>query len=478
MLIMLVKFCVLVALLTAQTTRAVEDEPSPCPNKCKCFWFKEKESERRDKVWVDCAGIPGGLFSDSYDDVVSGPDLPAETTAVDMAFNNISKVYATDITPTLTLLRLPSNVIQSLQKDSFTNFPNLQTLELMYNNISEIDAETFSALRKLRVLNLRTNAISHLPEKVFEQNAILEELYLSHNPLKILYREWFASLQQLQVLDLSQTQLYVIRPETLHPLRSLQQLDISGNMFTTVPTEALRSVASLEKVVLNGNPIRTLDESSFQQLSHVRQLEICHMEKLVEIREKTFRDMTGLQNLTISDNHDLSHMHDSAFYGMFNATHFRLRTLSLRKNSLTFLHSHTLPFDKLDQLEIQQNPWNCNCDFLWVAQCPAVVGDPRCSQPEKYRGIEVHHIQKKAFAACKKTPEEAELAKPASESAVMKTIVLLMVVTLMAVLGLSLALVLRKHDVLSRESRKGSGSIYYVKAHSNPLTDVPVGSLI
>lgn len=472
---MLIKLCVLIALLSTPT---LADDPSPCPHKCKCFWFKEGDSTN--KVWVDCVGIPGNYYPDSYDVLVSSPEIPPETTSLDMSYNNVSKVYATDIIPTLSLLRIQSNVIQSLEKDSFTNLPNLQTLDLKYNNISQIEPETFAVLKKLRVLNLETNAISHLPEHVFAQNLVLEELYLSHNPLKILYREWFASLTKLKVLRLSQTQLYAIRPETLHPLRSLQRLDISGNMFTTVPTDALRSVPSLQTLVLNGNPIRTLDESSFEQLSQVQQLEICHMERLVEIREKTFRDMTALHNLTISDNHDLSHLHESAFYGMFNATHFGLRTLSLRKNSLTFLLSHSLPFDKLDRLEIQQNPWNCDCDFFWVATCPAVVGDPRCAQPAQFRGIEVHHVQKQAFAACKKTGQPVSSpSKPASESAVLKTIILLMSVTLLAVLGLSLALVIRKHDVLSRESRKGSGSIYYVKAHAHgPLTDVPVGSLI
>jgi hypothetical protein len=419
------------------------------------------------------------MYPDSYDDIISGPELPTETTALDMSFNNVSKVYATDRTPSLTLLRAQSNVIQSLEKDSLANFPNLQTLDLMYNNISHIENETFYPLRKLRVLNLRSNAISHLPDTVWDNNLILEELDLSHNPLKILYREWFVALQKLKVLSLSQTQLYSIRAETLHPLRGLQQLDISGNLFTSVPTSALRSVPSLQKLVLNGNPIRSLDESSFEQLSNVHVLEVCHMDRLVEIRERTFRDMTGLRNLTISDNHDLSHLHESAFYGMFNATHFSLRTLSLRKNALTFLFAHSLPFDKLDKLELQQNPWHCDCNFFWVTKCPAVVGDPRCHQPQKYRGIEVHHVEKDAFAACEKKSADVPV-KPVtgSESAVMKTIILLMSVTLLAVLALSLALVIRRNDMLSRDSRRGSGSIYYVKAQSNPVTDVPVGSLI
>ena len=456
-----------------------ENDPQPCPHKCKCFWYKK---EGKSLVWVDCAGIPFSDPADTYDSLVSGPKIPAETSALDMTYNNISRVYATDVTPSLKLLRIQANKIQFLQDDSLANFLNLEHLDMSYNNISAIESKSFEPLKNLRILKLQGNHLSELPDSIFEKNQILEELVLSHNPLKVLHEEWFESLRNLRILDLSQTLLYSIRPETLHHLNRLDLLDLSGNLFTSVPTDGLKSVSSLRKLILNNNPIRFLDETSFEHLWNIEELEVCHCEKLVEIRELTFRDMKSLRNLTISDNHDLSYISDSAFRGMFNSSHLSLKTLSLRKNSLQSLFSHSLPFNKLDRLEIQQNPWNCDCDFLWVVDCPGLQGDPRCSQPDIYRGIEVHHIQKTALAKCherRTTGSESQTSDSVdTEAVILRTMMLLMALTLLVMLSIYLFLLLKKYSMLSRDSRKGSGSIYYVKAHSNPLTDAPVGSLI
>ena len=471
---MLLRFCFLAVFLLEASASARRPEPTPCPQKCKCFWFKDPESVQR--VWVDCAGVPISS-PDSYDVVVSGPALAAETAALDMTYNNISKVYATDVTPSLTLLRIQSNAIQSLQSDSFTNFPNLEVLDLGYNNISRVDPQTFTPLTNLKVLKLNSNALAHLPEHVFQRNLVLRELHLSHNPLKILYPEWFASLQQLQLLDVSQTQLYAIRPETLHSLRSLRSLDLSSNLLRVVPTDALIAVPSLRRLRLNSNPIRFLEETSFERLTHVQELEVCHMEHLVEIGARTFKDMTSLQNLTISDCHDLSFLHESAFHGMFNRSHFALRRLTLRKNGLRSLLSHSLPFDLLERLEIQQNPWNCDCDFLWVTKCPSLVGDPRCAQPKQFRGLEVHHIARSAVDACQSRVRETSPAvTPTSDAGTLKTLTMLMAATLLLVLGVALALVIRRQEKHASGCHKGRGSIYYVKADSR--SDVPLGSLI
>ncbi|CAG0913153.1 unnamed protein product [Notodromas monacha] len=49
------------------------------------------------------------------------------------------------------------------------------------------------------------------------------------------------------------------------------------------------------------------------------------------------------------------------------AVHSRLNEILLNENSLKKLPSGLLPWEKLDLLDIQGNPWVCDCEMKWVA---------------------------------------------------------------------------------------------------------------
>lgn len=458
-----------------------------CPDKCVCFHFSASSDEKPVNVWVNCEQRQPST-ANGYRTLP--PKLPDETYAIDLTFNNISNFAITDTIPSLKLLRLSTNNLQSIESNAFDNLYNLQAVYLSYNNLSKLDSATFSKLIRLTVLDLSHNRLNNLPRDIFSKNFVLTELILSHNPLINLFPEWFESLGHLEKLDLSYNQLYSIRPETFHGLTKLKQLDLSGNLFTHVPNEGLRTLTGLTSLKLNVNQFKYLNEESFRSLSNLVVLEICTNELLSKIESRTFSELINLQNLTIADNNALVFIHETAFKRKNGDRNYSKLSLDLKRNHLTNLSGDMLPFCQLQSLDLRKNPWNCDCSMSWIIECDNVVGDPRCMNPPKLHSEPIHSIAKSEFTCSHEngSPHSVnghigstgDVVNHNSDVKTVKVLILLMAATLLLVLGLSIAVVLKRSDLMKSNVRRGNGSIYYVKAHSAPgyANDVPTGSLI
>jgi len=436
-------------------------------------------------IWVNCERIPQNNGS-GFTAIPSAKTLPSNTYALDLTFNRINQLNETEKIPSLRWLKISGNELSAISIAAFRNISKLRSLDLSYNGLIRIPDQALFPLEELEVLDLSYNRLEEIPKRAFDFSVSLRKLFLSHNPLTILRSEWFEHLSELTELRLENVQIFSIRPETFHTLRKLQILDLNGNLMQQVPTDALRPLRSMTKLQFNDNQIKVLDEQSFLGLDHVTDVEICHHEHLVEIRAKAFSGLKNVRNLTVSDNHDLVYIDPAAFRDMFNATHFALKHLSLRKNSLSYLPAYSLPFQRLDFLDLRANPWICDCSFLWVREIKAVVGDPRCASPKEYRGIEIHQLPRELCSAHHHHQEEDGHPENGrvegdKELRVVRSLILLMAATLLFVLGVTIALVMKRHDFIGHR-RGGSGSIYYVKAHTNPVAMMDegprVGSLI
>lgn len=448
---------------------------SKCPDSCTCFVAAEYVySVGEDAVWVNCER--NKLDPSALQKFPNATFLPELTAALDVSFNNITTLNLTDVILNLRYLKLSANSIQNVDEHAFEGTPNLEKLILSYNNISSLPLNAVKPLTNLKELDLSNNRIQNIPRRAFDYNTKLEQLILSHNPIKIVYAQWFESLSSLRDLKLNQAMLFSLEAGTFKGLNQLQSLDLSGNLFQSVPNDALRFLPNLKSLKLNNNNIKTLTEDSFQFMTSLTDLEICQNEHLVEIHKKAFGGLVNLRNLTIAENHDLVFIDPAAFRGIYNSTNFNLRHLSLRTNSLSELHGYSLPFQKLDFLDLRQNPWQCDCNFLWIRKISTdtLIGDPRCSRPLDLKGIEVHHIPD---SMCNDKSDHAkihEVIERTPETRMVKSIVMLMGASLLITLGVSISMLIRRND----SYRKDRGSIYYVKAHTNPVIDPPVASLI
>ena len=56
-----------------------------------------------------------------------------------------------------------------------------------------------------------------------------------------------------------------------------------------------------------------------------------------------------------------------------------LRRLSLRDNQLQSIPSQLAPWSQLDMVDLSGNPFNCECDILWLRS--ALLSDVVCASP-------------------------------------------------------------------------------------------------
>lgn len=428
-----------------------------CPSSCVCLKVvpKDDPSAPLNAVWVNCR-------QDRYKVIPSAAELPDNIYGLDLSLNQIKTLDVSDTIETLRMLRLDGNRLAVLEPASFEHLPNLTSLDLSYNNITALPNAVFDNLLGLKVLKLTSNYIEHLSEDTFKYNIWLTELYLNDNPLRIIYPEWFRSTNSLVKLNLAATQMYALPLQAFHYTHSLQELDLSDNQFSKVPTAGLRSATKLRKLILDNNPIQVLDENSFTQLNTLEELQICRMHKLVDVLGLTFTDQVNLKKLTMAMNPELFYVDKFAFYGSFNSTWLKWEEIDLKGNRIASLNQKSLPWCKLKSVDLQQNPLRCDCELGWVPSCESTVKGPRCSSPSEFQGLEIHRIEAHDFKCRPNYQSESQR--------LFRFFVIIFGTIIFVFLGIAIAMVLKRNAIVRwwTERKRGTGSIYYVKANSIP----------
>lgn len=203
-------------------------------------------------------------------------------------------------------LQLNHNHIQTLQDHSFLHYPSLRTLSLVCNNLEQLESNTFQDSKMLESLNLAENSL-HIGYQV-----------TSHALMK---------LPALKVLDLSENKL-------------------DDNMAAIL----LQNLTFLEYLNLSGNLLLRLDETSFENLHQLKELDL-QRNLLFEV-DGAFDGNPNLQVLNLAFNYlpCLTDFHMTQLV-VLNASHnsiewfstrldlnetFYLETLDLTENKLLF----------------------------------------------------------------------------------------------------------------------------------------------
>ncbi|KAG9474573.1 hypothetical protein GDO78_004719 [Eleutherodactylus coqui] len=157
-----------------------------CPNRCLCF-----------RTTVRCMH----LMLDTI------PDVPVQTTILDMRFNRIREINS----------------------DVFQKLVNLHTLLLNNNQIRRISPRSFEGLEGLKHLYLYKNEIRSVQRNAFHGLRSLEQLYLHFNNLETLDTETFGDLPKLERLFLHNNRITRIHPGTFSKVPSLMRLRLDSN---------------------------------------------------------------------------------------------------------------------------------------------------------------------------------------------------------------------------------------------------------
>lgn len=280
-------------------------------------------------------------------------------------------------------LSIRHNLIAKIDDGAFRFITNLTELDLSYNHLTSqsltphvfrgnYSPEKYEPLKNLEILRLSGNLLHSLHNDLFEHLPSLKVLTIDSNPFKILDLSTsiaIASVYNLQVLDLSSTMLKSLPDNLIHSPKYLTVMNLSSNYFTEIPKQ-LQEAHSLEELILNDNPI-----SKIRNCPLVKTLKVLRMDWMPALRtieSRSLSNLTGLTELHCSHNRHLQFIAEDAFTlppegEEESPTWPPLAKIFLSHNDLRYLDFDLISrWDKLKQIDIQMNPWVCDCNNQWM----------------------------------------------------------------------------------------------------------------
>lgn len=128
-------------------------------------------------------------------------------------------------------------------------------------------------------------------------------------------------------------------------------------------------------------------------------------------------------------------------------------------NRLATLDEGTLRWSQLKLLDMTRNPLDCDCRIRFLKHVTGLVDGSRCALPAKLRGLELHHVNEVEFVC---------LVHQALSSG-LKAFVIMFGAIILFFMVLGFVLVIKRESVVRwwADKKRGTGSIYYVKANSH-----------
>jgi len=177
----------------------------------------------------------------------------------------------------------------------------------------------------------------------------------------------------------------------------LVDLRLTGNKMMTVPEELSHS-KSLRYINLDKNPIMTIaasQSSNFVGPASLEELSMVHMPYLAVVGRHAFVGLDNLMVLNLS-NSKIEYIAPDAFVFRNDNRQPRLMEIDLHGNHLGSLSDDTLPWESLETVNLQRNPWACDCHIKWMKNGllqniqdfrPKMAQDLICASPKAQLGI-------------------------------------------------------------------------------------------
>ena len=191
-------------------------------------------------------------------------DSPGLTTVPANAFS--------EVTGTLTDLRLPGNKIATVHADAFNGLTALEVLDLHGNAIETLDADIFDGLTALGRLDLEGNAITSLDADTFDGLTNLVSLSFGNNAIETLDADIFDDLTNLTGLGFGNNAIETLDADIFDGLTNLEGLSLNDNAIETLDADIFDDLTALARLYLHGNAITSLDADIFDGLANLRTL--------------------------------------------------------------------------------------------------------------------------------------------------------------------------------------------------------------
>lgn len=201
---------------------------------------------------------------------------------------------------------------------------------------------------------------TEIPRKLDPSTQVLD---LKHNDLQVLSRDAFveSNLVNLQKLWLNYCNIKHLDRGAFNMLANLVELDLSNNLLNAVPTAALIDISGLRVLRLASNGLTAIPADAFAPTPDLVHLDLSQ-NRIQRVDPKAFRCLSMLEILKLSSNL-LVHL----------------------------LQELLVPLRALHGLNLNDNPWNCDCNLRPLRQWMmdhkiSGVVPPSCSRPERLSG--------------------------------------------------------------------------------------------
>lgn len=365
---------------------------------------------------VDCSNSDVGSLNGTVDwprELAIGTRLVLSRNAlVDIP----SGTFSSELLAGVHGLDLSYNALTTIADDALASLPELRHLQLEYNHLRTLTARTLAGLAKLERLDVSYNRLGNLSADAFSDCHALHHLVLRYNPLLELDPGLLLPLRGLEILDLNNVGLTRLDADAFANLSSLVELNLAQNQLDEVPTDALHPLRELVRLDFSDNGVASVPAHAFDGLYNLELLKLDNMEHLESIDAYAFHELYNLQVVECSFNRRLRYVHADAFRsadaqeGEYTG---RVRELRLRQNALATLDRRLLPWMRVDTVDLQENPWHCDCHLQWmkfiVAQKDPSGHEVRCHTPSSLSGRRVDQVGAVEFE-CAEQSEHALLS--------------------------------------------------------------------
>uniref|UniRef100_A0A0K0DWZ8 LRRCT domain-containing protein n=1 Tax=Strongyloides stercoralis TaxID=6248 RepID=A0A0K0DWZ8_STRER len=250
--------------------------------------------------------------------------------------NHASKSLMNEISKMENLKAIDFSAIDGLSTINdkfFSKLTNLEELSFAGCSLNSINKTTFKNLPNLRILDLRVNLIENISIDAFQELKNLTHLSLAGNYLKTFNPEMWSGLDKLKVLDLSFNELKILNKSSFQKLgKSLKELNLAENkLLKTIDSDSLSGLIMLQKFNGSSTGIKNIDN-------------------------KLFSELASLENVDLSNC-----MIETINKEAFSQQDFSMKKLYLNGNKITKLDSSIIEkMEAITEIDLSNNPWLCD----------------------------------------------------------------------------------------------------------------------
>ncbi|CAG2052927.1 unnamed protein product [Timema podura] len=224
------------------------------------------------------------------------------------------------------------------------NISNLKLPNVLNISTNSLEFFQIKRLPKLRILDISNNSLTSVPDGItVDELASLEEIYLDFNPIK-----------------------NISFPTTGRPFEKLNVMSFRNNPVLTVLNAGVFSglFKNVDTLRLSNNPtLSKIHEEAFKGVKINKELRWQLSRYAVPFGRK--RNLKTIVVLPIEIRAPTSPSSEIGYY-MFVVLNYVTIGIDLSSNAFTSVSQTLLDWKTLQTVDLQDNPWHCECSLQWM----------------------------------------------------------------------------------------------------------------